>query len=118
MFTAFYFFLIPVSELALNGTVVYFYMAVAALIFDLFLFYLLMVVNEPKVPGLAATAARIFSFAFFLFTLEHPEFFPEFVRLVFPGEGDYIITSQVILGEMPVDSPEFADKKELVFRLF
>ena len=121
--------LIPLSELYYHNTVYYFYLLMVCLIVDVALFYVIGVTFHtdedsplaeefPDVRGFPALATRIFSFAFYMNLLLFPEYFENIICAIFPSAGDFVITSEFILGKIPSDALILTEKRELMFRIF
>lgn len=119
IFTASLFLLIPVSELFYTGSIYFFYIAIIALIFDLFLFFVLVYFTDlHKIPGFAALAQRICSFSFYTLAIANPEVFQFIVSVFFSGNGDFVLSEELFSGELDSDCGLMDDKKEIMFRLF
>ena len=118
-FTATLFMLIPVSELYYSGSVYYFYIAIMALIFDIIIYYIIVVlIDLSGIPGLEALAVRIFSISFYILSIFNPEIFEFVVMLFFHGSGDFVLSEELFSGALDPECGLMDDKKEILFRVF
>jgi hypothetical protein len=118
-FSAALFFMIPLSELYYSGNVYFFFIAITALIFELIIYVIMVQIFEfEKIPGLAALTIRITSIYFYIFMLFNPEIFDLLMLTIFSGSGDLVLSEDLFSGRVAPDSELYADKKEIMFRIF
>jgi NADH-quinone oxidoreductase subunit M len=111
--------MIPLSELYYSGNVYFFFIAITALIFELIIYVIMVQIFEfEKIPGLAALTIRITSIYFYIFMLFNPEIFDLLMLTIFSGSGDLVLSEDLFSGRVAPDSELYADKKEIMFRIF